>query len=237
MADIIFVEVPPATHVDSGTADLSEIAAVSSNRGSVDDVLIRCLDVTLALLAILFFAPLFGAIALAVRLSGPGPLIFKQKRLGKGGQPFPCYKFRTMRIDAEEVLASLLASNPVIRAEWARDHKLRNDPRVSKIGNLLRRTSLDELPQLFNVLKGQMSVVGPRPITDHESVRYGRYFTSYLAVRPGITGVWQISGRSRTTYRRRVACDIVYARKRSLSTNVRIIAVTIPMVLIARGAY
>lgn len=224
------------TQADQSTATRSMRASIIVN-DSWDDRLIRCLDVAIALVALILLAPLFGLIAVAVRISGGGPLMFKQQRVGRGGVVFPCYKFRTMRIDAEEVLAALLASDPVIRAEWARDHKLRNDPRVSKIGNLLRRTSLDELPQLLNVLQGRMSIVGPRPITERECVRYGRYFEFYLAVRPGITGVWQISGRSSTTYRRRVACDIVYARTRSLATNVRIIAVTIPMVLIARGAY
>jgi len=224
------------TQADPSIAQRSTLECLPVERG-LDDILIRGLDIVIAMLALLFFAPLIGLIAVAVRLSDVGPLVFKQQRLGKGGELFPCYKFRTMRIDAEAVLAALLASDPAIQAEWARDHKLRNDPRVSKIGGLLRRTSLDELPQLFNVLKGDMSIVGPRPITERECVRYGRYFKSYLAVRPGITGVWQVSGRSSTTYRRRVACDIVYARTRSLATNVRIIVVTIPMVLIARGAY
>lgn len=223
-------------HADAGNGPPSAFDWAIGNT-SLDDLLIRCLDLTIAMLALLFFAPLMALIALAIRLTDAGPLVFKQQRIGKGGELFSCYKFRTMRIDAEEVLAALLASDPVIRAEWARDHNLRKDPRVSMIGNLLRRTSIDELPQLFNVLKGQMSIVGPRPITDRECGRYGRYFNHYIAVRPGITGVWQVSGRSSTTYRRRVACDIVYARTRSMATNVRIIAVTIPMVLLARGAY
>ncbi len=225
-----------ATHADTGLDQSSALDWVIVKK-SFDDASIRCLDLTICSLALLFFAPLMALIALAIRLTDAGPLMFKQQRIGKGGELFPCYKFRTMLVDAEDVLAAMLASDPATRAEWARDHKLRNDPRVSTIGNLLRRTSLDELPQLFNVLKGQMSIVGPRPITDRECVRYGRHFKHYLAVRPGITGVWQVSGRSSTTYRRRVACDIVYARTRSIATNVRIIAVTIPMVLLARGAY
>lgn len=224
------------THADAGSEQSSAFEWAIRNR-SIDNILIRCLDLTISLLALLFFAPFMALVALAIRLTDPGPLVFKQQRIGKGGELFPCYKFRTMRIDAEEILAAMLASDPAIRAEWARDHKLRNDPRVSTIGNLLRRTSIDELPQLFNVLRGHMSIVGPRPITDRECGRYGRYFNHYIAVRPGITGVWQVSGRSSTTYRRRVACDIVYARTRSMATNVRIIAVTIPMVLLARGAY
>lgn len=224
------------TQVKIITAPLPSLPRLKAAR-SIDDSLIRQVDVLIALVAILFFAPLMGIIVIALRLTDPGPMVFRQPRVGKGGELFPCYKFRTMHINAERILAALLASDPAIQAEWSRDHKLRNDPRVSKIGNLLRRTSLDELPQLFNVLKGHMSIVGPRPITEKECARYGRHFKSYLAVRPGITGVWQVSGRSSTTYRRRVACDIVYARTRSLATNVRIIAVTIPMVLLARGAY
>lgn len=224
------------THADAGNGKSSALDSTFVKK-TFDDIAIRCLDLTISALALLFLAPLMVFIALAVRMTDAGPLVFKQQRIGKGGQFFPCYKFRTMRIDAEEVLAAMLASDPAIRAEWVRDHKLRKDPRVSAIGNILRRTSLDELPQLFNVLKGQMSIVGPRPITERECARYGHYFKHYLAVRPGITGVWQVSGRSSTTYRRRVACDILYARNRSLVTNARIIAVTIPMVLLARGAY
>ncbi|MGU3390555.1 sugar transferase [Sphingomonas sp. M1A8_2b] len=236
MHSFVATQAGSTTQADAGVAGSSVRDSVVT-KSALDDALIRCLDITIALVALIFFAPLMALIILALRLTDAGPLMFKQQRLGKSGQVFPCYKFRTMRIDAEEVLAALLASDPMIQAEWTRDHKLRKDPRVSRIGNLLRRSSLDEVPQLFNVLKGHMSIVGPRPITERERMRYGRHFKYYLAVRPGITGVWQVSGRSSTTYRRRVACDIVYARKRSFATNVRLIAVTVPMVLMARGAY
>jgi lipopolysaccharide/colanic/teichoic acid biosynthesis glycosyltransferase len=178
-----------------------------------------------------------GLLALVVRASGNGPILFRQQRVGHGGKLFVCYKFRTMRIDAEEVLAAMLQNSAALREEWARDHKLRDDPRLARFGALLRRTSLDELPQLFNVLKGEMSIVGPRPITQSEVVRYGRYISAYHAVRPGLTGLWQVSGRSQTTYRRRVACDIAYARGRSPLYNIQIIARTVPAVFLSRGAY
>ena len=197
----------------------------------------RILDIVVALAALVFFAPLMLFIALAVFLSGPGPVLFRQDRLGRGGRTFACLKFRTMRIDSEAILGELLAADPAARAEWQRDQKLRNDPRVFAIGSLLRRTSLDELPQLFNVLAGDMSIVGPRPIVASEAFRYRRYIADYFAVRPGITGLWQVSGRNHTTYRRRVACDVAYVRAKSAGTDLRIIAMTVPTVLLARGAY
>ena len=197
----------------------------------------RLLDILVATVALVFFAPLMLFIALAIKLSSRGPVFFKQDRLGRGGRTFSCFKFRTMRIDSEAILDNLLATDPVARAEWDRDQKLRNDPRILTVGGLLRKTSLDELPQLFNVLMGDMSIVGPRPIVASEAVRYRRYITDYFAVRPGITGLWQVSGRNHTTYRRRVACDVVYVRAKSASNDLRIMAMTVPTVLLARGAY
>ena len=131
----------------------------------------------------------------------------------------------------------LEASDPIARLEWEKDHKLRNDPRITRLGSFLRKSSLDELPQLFNVLRGEMSLVGPRPIVDAEVVRYGRYFADYCSVRPGITGLWQISGRNDVSYRRRVALDVAFARARSRSLYVRILAGTVPSVLVRRGSY
>jgi len=207
------------------------------NVSSVSETAVRLIDIAIALAMLVFFAPLLVAIALIVRSDGIGPIMFRQKRVGKDGQLFVCYKFRTMRIDAEEVLAGLLQNSAALREEWARDHKLRNDPRLSRHGSFLRRSSLDELPQLFNVLKGDMSIVGPRPITPAETVRYGRYIDAYCAVRPGLTGLWQVSGRSQTTYRRRIACDITYARSRSPLYNLQIIFRTVPAVLLSHGAH
>lgn len=197
----------------------------------------RILDIFVAIAALVLVAPLMLFIAIAIKFSSRGPVLFRQDRLGRGGQTFPCLKFRTMRIDSEAVLTDLLATDPVARAEWDRDQKLRNDPRIITFGGLLRRTSLDELPQLFNVLMGDMSIVGPRPIVAAEAVRYRRYISDYCAVRPGITGLWQVSGRNHTTYRRRVACDVAYVRAKSASNDLRIMALTVPTVLLARGAY
>ena len=209
----------------------------SPSQSASGEWLIRLLDIVIALAAIVLFAPLILFVALLVWSDGIGPIFFKQKRVGKDGELFVCYKFRTMRVDAEEVLAGLLQNSAALREEWARDHKLRNDPRLSRHGNFLRKSSLDELPQLFNVLKGDMSIVGPRPITPSETVRYGRYIRSYCAVRPGLTGLCQVSGRSQTTYRRRVACDIAYARRRTPLYNIEIVFRTIPAVLFTRGAH
>jgi lipopolysaccharide/colanic/teichoic acid biosynthesis glycosyltransferase len=142
-----------------------------------------------------------------------------------------------MAIDAEQRLAELLANDPVARAEWEKDHKLRNDPRVTRLGAFLRKTSLDELPQLFNVLRGEMSLVGPRPIVDAEIPKYGRRFVSYCAVKPGITGLWQVSGRNDTSYRSRVAMDCLYAKQRNVLMDGFIIAATVPAVLMRRGSY
>jgi lipopolysaccharide/colanic/teichoic acid biosynthesis glycosyltransferase len=201
------------------------------------DRLVRALDVTIASVALIAFAPLMLVIALTILVAGGGPVLFAQLRMGRDGKMFTCYKFRTMHNNAEAILRSLLEESAEARGEWARDHKLREDPRIVGIGSVLRRTSLDELPQLFNVLLGDMSIVGPRPIVASESGRYGRYLAAYCAVRPGITGLWQVSGRNDTTYRRRIACDVLYARSKSAGNDIAIIARTVPVVLFARGAY
>jgi exopolysaccharide production protein ExoY len=198
---------------------------------------IRCLDIVVAIAALVILAPLIVGTVLIIAGSGTGPVFFKQERLGRGGSYFVCFKFRTMRIGADKLLDDLLLSCPTTRAEWEQDQKLRRDPRISGIGRFLRRASIDELPQLINVLAGEMSIVGPRPIVAGEVERYGRYIGDYYSVRPGITGLWQISGRNHTSYRRRVACDVVFSKSSSLATHVRIIAATIPVVLFGRGAY
>ncbi|MBP2276025.1 sugar transferase [Sphingomonas sp. PL20] len=197
----------------------------------------RPVDLTVAVLAILFFAPLMGVITLAIMATGKGPIIFAHRRLGLDGREFRCFKFRTMVVDAEARLNALLASDPAARAEWQIDHKLRCDPRITPIGSFLRRTSFDELPQLFNVLLNDMSIVGPRPIVRAEVARYGRWFADYSNVKPGITGLWQVSGRNNTTYRRRVALDVVYSRRRTLRLNSKILLMTLPAVLTQRGSF
>lgn len=202
-----------------------------------EDPLIRAVDVTIALLALVFIAPLLLTIYCLIRRQDGGPAIFSHMRLGEGGRSFPCFKFRSMVVDAEARLQALLASDPAARAEWEADHKLRNDPRITPLGAFLRKSSLDELPQLLNVLRGEMSIVGPRPIVFGEVARYGRRYAHYCAVRPGITGLWQVSGRNDVSYRRRVACDALYAHRRSLGVNLGIIFWTIPAVLRSEGSY
>jgi exopolysaccharide production protein ExoY len=197
----------------------------------------RIIDIALALSGIILLAPLLIICFALTRVSCSGPAIFRHTRVGFGGKPFECLKFRTMAVDAPERLRKLLEENPVAAAEWAACQKLRNDPRITPIGAILRKSSLDELPQLFNVLKGDMSIVGPRPVTEEELSRYGASVKVYAACRPGITGLWQVSGRSSTSYQTRVACDTYYARMWSLSLDVKIMLVTIPSVLFTDGAH
>jgi exopolysaccharide production protein ExoY len=204
---------------------------------SLDQGMTRLFDISASFALLLFLAPLMIVVATLIVVTNPGPVIFGHKRLGRNGRTFHCLKFRSMVTDSQERLAQLLASDPEARREWERDHKLKNDPRITPIGAFLRKSSLDELPQLFNVLRGDMSLVGPRPIVLDEVRRYGRYFSHYAQVRPGITGLWQISGRNNTTYRRRVALDVAYSRSRSLPLNLKILFMTVPSVLLAKGSY
>jgi exopolysaccharide production protein ExoY len=197
----------------------------------------RLVDITLAVSGILLLAPLLIICFLATIATSRGPAIFRHRRVGFNGKHFDCYKFRTMVTDAPERLRKLLESDPAAAAEWTANRKLRNDPRVTAIGAILRKSSLDELPQLFNVLKGDMSVVGPRPVTDEELERYSTAIGAYLACRPGITGLWQVSGRSTTTYDKRVACDAFYARNWSMTLDAKILIVTIPSLLASDSAY
>src|SRR5258706_3556639 len=201
------------------------------------DSVTRTMDVTLAVVALVFLLPLLLVIALAIYLQDGGPVLFAHRRIGFGGRPFYCLKFRSMALNAEARLAELLASDPLARAEWARSFKLKNDPRVTKLGLFLRRSSLDELPQLINVIRGEMSLVGPRPIVEKEIVRYGHRFHHYCAVRPGITGIWQISGRNDVDYRSRVAMDCGFAESQCPRLYLWIVVATIPAVLTRRGSY
>lgn len=220
------------------------IAAVRRHRRPAEpfgerlqQIAIRTADIVIAVVALIVLAPLLALVALIVYLSDRGPVIFAHQRLGRDGRSFGCLKFRSMVTDAQERLRHLLETDAEARAEWARDHKLRNDPRITPIGRFIRKTSIDELPQLWNVIRGEMSIVGPRPIVEAERARYGRYFRHYAAVRPGLTGLWQVSGRNDVSYRRRVACDVLYARRYSLRTNTAIMVKTVPAVLLSRGTY
>jgi lipopolysaccharide/colanic/teichoic acid biosynthesis glycosyltransferase len=204
---------------------------------SLDEPITEAMNLLVALVALLFLAPVMIAVAAAVFCQDGGPVLFAHRRIGRDGRHFYCLKFRTMAVDAERRLAELLATDPRARAEWERDHKLRNDPRVTRLGAFLRKSSLDELPQLFNVLRGEMGLVGPRPIVDAEVPKYGRRFAKYCAVKPGITGLWQVSGRTDLSYNTRVAMDCLYAKHRSLLFDAWLLVLTVPAVLVRRGSY
>ncbi|WP_210416072.1 sugar transferase [Brevundimonas sp. SGAir0440] len=189
----------------------------------------RAMDVVFALIGLLLTWPLFVFIALGVRAQDGGSAIFRQQRIGRDGRLFDCLKFRSMTLGAEQALPS--ASDP----EWQAKRKLTHDPRVTSLGRVLRRSSFDELPQLINVLRGEMSLVGPRPIVIDEAARYGRRLADYCAVRPGLTGLWQVSGRNAVPYPRRVAMDVWLVRNRTIGVYLAILARTIPAVLSRRG--
>jgi len=203
---------------------------------SINSAAKRTLDIAGSLAIGLVFSPLILMIALRMRMEG-GPVVFRHRRIGRGGKPFDCLKFRTMVPNAEQILHDLLDKNPEAKAEWLRDHKLKDDPRVTRMGRFLRKTSLDELPQLWNVLRGEMSLVGPRPIVKEEMLRYGRYLRAYMAAKPGVTGLWQVSGRNDTDYRRRVVMDTLYVRKRTILMDLKILARTVRVVVWGHGAY
>ena len=203
---------------------------------SLERFLKRTFDVVGALLLAVVFLPLISTILVIMKREGGTP-IFRHRRVGRNGELFECLKFRTMVPNAEQVLRELLSGNRALREEWDRDHKLRDDPRVTRLGKFLRCTSLDELPQLWNVFKGEMSLVGPRPVTREELLRYGRNMLLYMMVKPGITGLWQVSGRSNTDYRRRVAIDVCYVRNQSVLLDIWILLKTTLVVLGRRGAY
>ena len=194
-------------------------------------------DFTLTFCGTIMISPLLLGIALWIKRDSPGPVIFKHKRVGKDGKTFNCYKFRTMCVDAEERLTELLRTNPAARAEWEKDFKLKDDPRITKSGKFLRETSLDELPQIFNVLKGEMSLVGPRPIIQAEIPRYGKYIEDFYMVRPGITGMWQTSGRSDVSYDERVQMDTWYVRNWNVWFDVVLLWRTFKVVINKKGAY
>ena len=200
-------------------------------------VLKRAVDISLIVLTAPLTVPICLVLALSVILSSPGPVFFSHRRIGRGGIFFSMWKFRTMCENSAEVLERHLAAHPEERDEWNRNHKLRSDPRVTPLGRFLRRSSLDELPQLWNVLTGRMSLVGPRPIVAAEAEKYGSNFAYYLAVKPGLAGLWQASGRSTLTYDERVALDRRYAEEWSLRKDMAILLRTLTKVVNADGAY
>jgi exopolysaccharide production protein ExoY len=223
-------------HVDPAAAGLLGKSGRFVQASPVREALKRVLDIAGAAVLGLVFLPLILAVVVLLRREG-GTVIFRHRRVGRDGKAFDCLKFRSMVPDADRVLRELLEKHPELRAEWAQDHKLRHDPRVTAVGRFLRRTSLDELPQLWNVLRGEMSLVGPRPVVREELLRYGRCAAIYLSARPGVTGLWQVKGRTNTDYRRRVALDVYYVRRHNVLLDLYILAKTTHVVLGGSGAY
>jgi undecaprenyl-phosphate galactose phosphotransferase len=197
----------------------------------------RCFDLLASVAGLAAISPLLLLIAAIVYINDPGPVIFAHRRVGRSGKMFDCYKFRTMAINSQALLDEYLAEHPAAQKEWLKDFKLKEDPRIIGVGNFLRKTSLDELPQLLNVVKGEMSLVGPRPIVKEEIGKYGAHIAEYCSLRPGITGCWQISGRNNVKYEERVRLDAWYARNRSFRLDMIILLKTVKVVLSGKGAY
>lgn len=199
----------------------------------IDRVMKALLDYLVVIPGLLFISPLLFVIAVLVKLDSPGPIIHRRKVLGLNGRVFDAYKFRTMYINGDEILAKY----PKLKAELDKNYKLKCDPRVTRVGHLLRKFSLDELPQLFNILQQDMSLVGPRIITPDEIKKYGQWGSTLVGAMPGLTGLWQVSGRSDTTYDERVRLDMEYIHNWSVGLDIRIVLQTIPAVLKGDGAY
>ncbi|MGO4833736.1 sugar transferase [Rhizobiaceae sp. 2RAB30] len=197
----------------------------------------RGFDVVAATAGLIVLSPLFVLLALLVKLSDGGSIFYGHRRIGRGGRIFRCLKFRTMVPNGDKVLAAHFATNPESREEWEATRKLKNDPRVTRVGQVLRKLSLDELPQMLNILQGDMSIVGPRPVVKDELDIYGSCAVFYLKSRPGLTGLWQISGRNDVSYDSRVALDRHYVENWSFSADLLIIMKTIPAVCSSRGSY
>jgi Undecaprenyl-phosphate galactose phosphotransferase WbaP len=223
--------------VTTGIEDLTTIEVSHQLRDPVFSSVKRVMDVMLVLLVMPIILPLLGLIALLVSLDSPGAVFYRHERIGRGGKSIMVWKIRTMVINADEVLQKYLNQHAELRKEWAESHKLKDDPRVTRIGKFLRKTSLDELPQLYNILRGDMSLVGPRPIVSSEIKFYGNVFGSYKQVRPGLTGLWQISGRNNTNYETRVQLDQHYVKNWSIWLDIYILVRTVFVVLLQEGAY
>jgi len=212
--------------------DTSNKFKLAINRG-----IKRFVDLGVVIIGGIVILPFLLSIALLIKLTSPGPVLYKQKRLGRNGKHFYAYKFRSMAIDADEKLNKLLESDPELKTEWDETHKLVNDPRITRFGKFLRRTSFDEFPQLINILKSEMSLVGPRPITDSEVDKYGDDYSRIFSIKPGLTGMWQVSGRSDTKYNDRILYDIYYLQSWSVWLDMWIIYKTFGVVFIGKGAY
>ena len=215
------------------TTPLLAISATASPSRANDEKLKNLLDYSLAAIILVLISPLLLMLALIVKLDSPGPVIYRRRVMGRRGRQFDAFKFRTMVVNGD----ALLSARPELKARWQRDQKLEDDPRVTRSGRWLRKLSLDELPQLVNVLRGEMSLVGPRMIAPVEVARYGKDVHHVFAVKPGITGLWQVSGRSHLSYQDRARLDLQYVRTRSIGMDLRLLVMTIPAVLLKRGAF
>jgi exopolysaccharide production protein ExoY len=242
-----FTAYSPARHGPANAYNWSRLHAAAVDRCLVErasnidvtpaqQISKRIFDFILGALLIVGLSPILLVIAFLAQRDG-GPVLFGHRRIGQDGRVFVCWKFRTMVMNADQVLERVLATDPAARAEWEVNFKLKRDPRITRVGQFLRTTSLDELPQLFNVIKGEMSLVGPRPIVADEVRRYGAAFHDYTRCRPGITGLWQVSGRSDVDYRGRVRLDQQYSRRWSLATDFSVLWKTVFVVIQRRGAY
>lgn len=227
------VELGERSQVSSGPGNAGVPRAISP----LEEGLWRGFDIAVALSIIIIVLPFLAVLAIVLYVSDPGPIFYAHRRIGYRGRYFDCLKFRSMRVDGDAILREHLAACPEARREWEETHKLRHDPRVTPVGAVVRKLSLDEFPQLINVLLGDMSIVGPRPIVDAEVRRYGEHFEHYCLVRPGLTGVWQTSGRSDTSYQQRVAMDVSYVERKSIALDTWLLCKTVPAVLFARGSY
>ncbi|QRM57352.1 sugar transferase (plasmid) [Sinorhizobium sp. BG8] len=206
-------------------------------RAPVGGIAKRAFDISAAAVALAFLSPIFLLLAALVKMSDGGSVLYGHRRIGHNGQPFHCLKFRTMVENNDRVLQEYLRKNPGAYEEWRETRKLQNDPRVTIIGSILRKLSLDELPQLLNILRGEMSIVGPRPVVEDELELYGGAAVYYLQTRPGLTGLWQVSGRNDVSYDTRIAFDTHYVKNWSLLKDVIIVVRTIPAVCLSRGCY
>ncbi|WP_395393853.1 sugar transferase [Novosphingobium sp. BL-8A] len=227
----------PATAQEAHTAAPTPGIALARRTSAAEALCWRGFDIAASMAILVFLLPVLLMLAVLLYCGDPGPIFYRHRRIGYRGRYFDCLKFRSMKTDGDALLREHLRANPAARSEWDATRKLRDDPRVTKVGAIVRRLSLDEFPQLVNVLRGDMSLVGPRPIVEEEVWRYGRHFEHYCLVRPGLTGLWQTSGRSDTSYQRRVELDVSYVVRKGVVLDFWLLCKTVPVVLLARGSY
>ncbi len=237
---ILIPKIEDISTISTNVRDFGGILGFSSTHNLTKHISLfwkRIIDILLLLISSPITIPLTLIVSLIIKITSPGPVFYGHKRIGFNGKEFKCWKFRSMVIDADKQLEKILAENPEMRAEWEKDRKFTNDPRVTPIGKFLRKTSIDEIPQFFNVLTGEMSFIGPRPVTQPELTKYGNKVDFILSVKPGLSGMWQISGRSDTGYEERITLDAYYIQNWSVWLDIWIIIKTVYVVLRGKGAY